>query len=412
MNKVSIIIPVFNLWEMTFNCLTSLAKTCTEHIAANNLEVIVVDNGSSDLTCTQLAPTLKTLFGNCAHGIHLDNNLGFAKACNIGAKVANHPLLFFLNNDTLLTENWLTPLAQALENNNQVGMVGPLLLYPDNTVQHCGICITPLQKFIHLYQHMPANYPPVNKVRKLKSITGAAMLIKAKLFEECGSFCEDYINGFEDVDLCYSVWKKNLQILCIPQSKIYHLTSQTPGRFEYDQHNSILFYERNSALPLSDIHNIAKQDGLEPYFDACLKINISLPHAKDNALTRAFKQNFNPQRCQARLLTEPLWLNGYELLANYFEKQSQHEEALNTWLHLYNICPSILNVSHVIRLAKQLNKTDILQNALLIQQDLTKNMAQRDELLKLALQVKNIALTNNDKILECMINKWFTDFAR
>ncbi len=411
MTKVSIIIPVVDLWDMTLQCLSSLAQTCTQHIAANNIEVIVVDNGSKDLTSTQLNPTLENLFGHCAKGIRLAKNLGFSKACNIGAEAASHPLLFFLNNDTILTENWLDPLIHALESSPQVGMVGPLLLYPDNTVQHCGIFITPLQKFIHLYQHLPATYPPVNKVHKLKAITGAAMLIKAELFNECGKFCEEYINGFEDVDLCYTVWKKNLQILCIPQSKIYHLTSQTPGRFEHDQHNSVLFYKRNNTLPLSDIHHIAIKDGLEPNFDACLKIYISLTQVKKDALNQAFQQKFDPQKCQARLLTEPLWLQGYELLANYYQKQNQCQKALDTWLHLYNIVPSIQSVSNVIRLAKQQNKLDIVENAILIQQDLNKTMAQPQELVKFAHKIKEIALNSNDKNLELMINRWFNHFG-
>ena len=92
--RVSVIIPAWNLWEMTSTCLRSLA----EHSAGEPLEVLVVDNGSDDATRTELEPLGQSLFGTDFRAVRLPENLGFAKACNAGAALASGELLFFLNN--------------------------------------------------------------------------------------------------------------------------------------------------------------------------------------------------------------------------------------------------------------------------------------------------------------------------
>uniref|UniRef100_UPI0012EBC515 glycosyltransferase family 2 protein n=1 Tax=Desulfovibrio cuneatus TaxID=159728 RepID=UPI0012EBC515 len=132
---VSIIIPVMNKWELTKACLESLAR----HTPAGVAEVIVVDNGSTDETAHALAPLGKQLFGNLFTPIRWEENRNFGPACNAGAEAARAPMLFFLNNDTLLTPNWLPPLLEAFDANPRLGAVGPLLLYENGTVQHMGV---------------------------------------------------------------------------------------------------------------------------------------------------------------------------------------------------------------------------------------------------------------------------------
>ena len=108
--RVSVIIPAWNLWDMTAACLRSLA----EHTHGENIEVVVVDNGSTDATATELDPLGKALFGSDFRPVRLPENQGFAKGCNAGAAASDGELLFFLNNDTTMTPNWLPPLRQAL----------------------------------------------------------------------------------------------------------------------------------------------------------------------------------------------------------------------------------------------------------------------------------------------------------
>jgi tetratricopeptide (TPR) repeat protein len=127
----SIIIPVFNNLELTQNCLESI----WEHTPPELFEIIVVDNGSSDGTpafLKQLATEGKIrLIAN-------DTNLGYAKACNQGARAARGGYLIMLNNDTLVTDGWLNALIEAVAKDDNLAVVGAKLLYPNDSGQHAA----------------------------------------------------------------------------------------------------------------------------------------------------------------------------------------------------------------------------------------------------------------------------------
>ena len=97
--KTSIVILTYNELPLTKQCLASIKK----HTSDEEIEIIVIDNGSSDGTIEYLKsnPSLKTIFN--------EENLGFGKGCNQGLDVATGDSVLFLNNDTIVTENWLNP---------------------------------------------------------------------------------------------------------------------------------------------------------------------------------------------------------------------------------------------------------------------------------------------------------------
>lgn len=336
---VSIIIPVWNLWDMTQACLKSLAQ----HTDCSTVEIIVVDNGSTDATATALAPTGEQLFGKQFQRLRNEHNLGFAKACNAGARAARAPLLFFLNNDTLVTPHWLPPLVNSLEASPLVGMVGPLLLFPGSQrVQHCGITLAPTLEVAHLYALFPHGHPLVHKKRPLQALTGAALLVRKETFFQCGQLHEGYQNGFEDLDLCCIVRQHNLRLHCVPASVIYHLTSQTPGRADHDGPNARLLNERQPAGFVPDLHSIGAEDGFTARLNPSLELYLTLPAPLEQALTTAFSTNFSEDRCRARLEAEPLWERGYSLLAQHLEERRAYSEAVDVradQVHFFPLAP-------------------------------------------------------------------------
>ena len=181
--RTSIIIPAWNLWETTASCLHSLAR----HDAG--MQVVVVDNGSSDATGPELEPLGRKLFGDRFRRVRLPENLGFAAGCNAGARAADGDALLFLNNDTQVSPGWLPPLEEALAAPG-VGAVGPLLLYPDGRTQHCGVSFTLLGGVRHLYADFPGEHPAVRREHPLQAITGAALLLRRADFEAAGGFCD------------------------------------------------------------------------------------------------------------------------------------------------------------------------------------------------------------------------------
>ena len=263
--SVGIVIPAWNLWEkMTLPCLMSLV----EYTNIQDIHVYLVDNASIDETCTHAEKMGQSLFGK-EHFTYIKNseNMGFAIACNQGAKEAQkdgHEFILFLNNDTIVTENWLPPLVNALDN-PRVGMVGPLLVYPDTyLVQHCGVAFNPFREVRHLYHFFPHVHEKVNIMRKHKLISGAVLLCRTKDFFVCGMFYEGYKNGMEDLDLCCVFLQHGFIHQIVPKSLVVHHESQTPGRLQNDilNKNIQLFHQRNTIS--LDCHLYYAQDGYVP----------------------------------------------------------------------------------------------------------------------------------------------------
>lgn len=232
----SIIIPVWNKLELTAQCLTALATVTTEP----SYEVIVVDNGSTDGT----TEFLSSLSGD-VRIIRNQENLGFAKACNQGARAARGKYLVFLNNDTIPLKGWLKALVSEVEGYPEVGIVGSKLLYQDGTVQHAGVVLNRSEGLpYHIYKGLSGDSPAVNQRREYQIVTAACLLIRQSLFMELGGFDERFRNSFEDVDLCLKAGERGYRVVYQPRSVVYHLESQTPGRNLHDESNAERLLER------------------------------------------------------------------------------------------------------------------------------------------------------------------------
>ena len=232
--KCSIIIPVFNQVEYTKQCIETLYKNTPKSL----FEIIVVDNNSSDGTKEFLCGIKEKI-----KVISNPGNLGFAKACNQGAKEASGRYLIFLNNDTVPLPGWLEEMVDSANSDIDAGIVGSRLLYPDGTIQHAGI------GFIngipdHPFRNLPADHPEANVPKELDMVTGACLLIRRDLFFECSGFDEQYKNGVEDIDLCLKVRLKGYKVIYNPKSTLYHYEGRTPGRFDHVKENLQTFFSR------------------------------------------------------------------------------------------------------------------------------------------------------------------------
>ena len=227
----SIIIPVFNRIGFT--------KQCVESIWTSNIkmsyEIIIIDNGSSDGTAEYL-DSIK----NSVNVIRNSENTGFAKACNQGASNSQGRYLLFLNNDTKVIPGWLDALVKCARKDEKIGVVGAKLLYPDNTIQHAGVGISdsphPIFAF-HLHHKVAKDAPEVNLEQEYQAVTAACMLIEKDLFDTVGGFDEGFVNGYEDVDLCFRVRELGRKVIYCPSSELYHYESMSEGRFSAAMQN-------------------------------------------------------------------------------------------------------------------------------------------------------------------------------
>ena len=351
---ISIIIPVFNKWDLTAACLRSLR----EHTPEYDYEVIVVDNASSDATATELHFLGQSLFGARFQRIRFEQNRNFGPACNAGAAVASAPLLFFLNNDTLLTPGWMPPLLAALAEDPKLGGVGPLLLYENNTIQHLGVTFEP-QSVHHLYQDFPSDHPVARKRRYFQAITAAALLMPADLFRKHGGFYEEYRNGFEDVDLCLRIRATGKVFSCVLESVIYHLESQTVGRHDTEIDNALLLYQRCGHLFRPDKHVFGREDGFVPFIDDAFGIRLRMTAEAETALCREAK-GLSIQHWYALTRAHPLWLAGREFLAQTLEQQGHADDALFFWAEIGHIEMREERYERLIQAATQAGNAKIL----------------------------------------------------
>jgi GT2 family glycosyltransferase len=220
MSKCSIIIPVYNNFNLTKNCLDALFLH-TE-AASPTYEVIVVDDASTDETSRGLER-----YGDKIRIVTHQTNAGFAQACNDGAAASRGEYLVFINNDTVPMAGWLNGLTAYADQFPQAAIVGAKLLYPDKTVQHCGVTFNSDGNPFHLYAGFPHDHPAVNKSKEFQAVTAACMLIKSCVFKELGGFDLAYLNGYEDVDLCLRARKKGFEVHYCHESVLYHLESST-----------------------------------------------------------------------------------------------------------------------------------------------------------------------------------------
>jgi GT2 family glycosyltransferase/glycosyltransferase involved in cell wall biosynthesis len=234
---VSIIIPVLNKLQFTRQCLDRIRRNTGDSI---DYEVIVVDNGSSDET-EEWFKTVATSVPRLRYHRN-PQNLGFAKGNNLGAGLSHGEYLVFLNNDTLVQPGWLSEMLRVIRSDPSVGIVGIKQLFPyTNIIYHTGVVFAPGGIPQHLYPHLDASLPHVNKEREYQAVTGACLMIERTLFQDCGGFDEAYHNGYEDTDLCLAAGQRGRKVVCCTTAFIYHYGQISEGRTATDEDNAARF---------------------------------------------------------------------------------------------------------------------------------------------------------------------------
>ncbi len=240
--RVSIVIPVFNKVDFTRKCLDALNRSTPRGL----YDCIIVDNASTDGT----GEYLKSL-GDSVKVITNQSNLGFAKACNQGAKAVTEPYILFLNNDTEPQPGWLESLLDVLDKDPCLAAAGSKMIFPDGTIQHAGVLILDDRKLPdplvarHIYYNKPSDFREANEPRTYQALTAACLLIRREVFEEVGGFDEEYWNGYEDIDLCFKLQEKGWALVYQPGSVLIHHESKSgPERFTKVRENIQRLHER------------------------------------------------------------------------------------------------------------------------------------------------------------------------
>ncbi len=223
---ISIVIVSWNVSQLLRNCIRSIYASEGQF----NLEIIVVDNNSSDDTTVMIKKEFPGVLLICNK-----TNPGFAKANNQGFKIAKGEYIFILNPDTEIDKNCIALLLKALKSSAEIGMTGPKLVFDNGKIQStCARKLPDLKSYL-LNQSLRLNrlvkFDEKEYDRSVpgfvQAISGAAMFIKKDFLINAGMFNDEYIHCGEDLELCYRVNNQNKKILYVPDAYVIHHEGQS-----------------------------------------------------------------------------------------------------------------------------------------------------------------------------------------
>lgn len=221
---VSIVIPVYNQFPYTYNCLKSIEKYSRDL----EYEIIVGDDNSSDLT-TELGEVVKniTIIKN-------NKNFQFLVNCNRISKEANGKYIVFLNNDTQVQKNWLGVLVDLMEKDDGIGLAGSKLIYPNGLVQEAGGIVWKDATVLQYGNMRQPGEKELNYLRETDYISGACIIIRNELWRQTGGFDERFAPAYyEDVDLAFRIREKGYRVVYQPESEVVHFEGITEGLEEH-----------------------------------------------------------------------------------------------------------------------------------------------------------------------------------
>jgi len=239
---VSIIIPVYNQFNYTYNCLKSIIDNSGDKI---NYEIIIANDCSTDLT-TQIEKIVKNI-----KIVTTAKNLRFLRNCNNAAKYAKGKYILFLNNDTQVQENWLLPLVELIEKDEKIGAVGSKLVYENGLLQEAGGIFWKDASAWNYGKMGDPSLPEYNYVKEVDYISGAALMIKKSIWDKLGGFDEEFAPAYcEDADICFSIRKIGYKVMYQPASVVVHFegisngTDVSEGQKQYQVINQKKFFEK------------------------------------------------------------------------------------------------------------------------------------------------------------------------
>lgn len=220
---VSVILVNYNGFRHLDACLRSLMQ---QDYPAELLEVVLIDNGSSD----ESIPFIEKNYPK-VRLIRNAQNVGFSPAVNQGAREAKGEYIALMNNDAYAAPNWISELVKVLERRKDQGGVciaSRMLDWYGKRVDFDGGGVSFYGYGVQLHYNLPADRVKAAE-RKLLFACGGAMLIERAVFLKVGGFDEQFFAYFEDVDFGWRLWIAGYEVWFAPEAVVYHRHHGTSG---------------------------------------------------------------------------------------------------------------------------------------------------------------------------------------
>lgn len=241
MMEVSVIIPNFNGIAFLDTVLNSL-----EGQSMNDFEVILVDNGSTDGSCSFAAANYPWV-----HILELSDNFGFCRAVNEGIRASKAPYVLLLNNDTEVTENFVEEMLDAIKRHRNAFSCGARMVQyhdrdrlDDAGNYYCALGWSFARgrgRDIHAFE----------KEEKIFAACAGAAIYRKKILDQIGLFDEEHFAYLEDVDIGYRARIYGYENWYAPEAVVYHVGSGTSGsrynqfKTRYSSRNNVYLVYKN-----------------------------------------------------------------------------------------------------------------------------------------------------------------------
>ncbi len=228
---VSIIIPNYNHVEELSRCIDSIINKSTY----KNYEIIIVENNSNEETFAYY-DTLKKHKNIKVVVYKTTEGFNYSAINNYGVKFASGEHYILVNNDVeIITPEWIEEMLMYSQRDD-VGAVGAMLYYPNDTIQHAGVTIGVLTLAGHNFKHLsrgnPGYFGRAGYQQNVSAVTAACLMLPAKVYEQVNGLDESFAVAFNDIDFCMRIRQAGYHIIFTPFAELYHYESISRGSDE------------------------------------------------------------------------------------------------------------------------------------------------------------------------------------
>ncbi len=290
MKRISVVILNWNGREMMRRFLPSVVAC-----SAAEADVVVADNASTDGSCEMLAaefPGVRIL--------RLDRNYGFAGGYNRALAALTTDYYLLLNSDVEVTPGWLTPLLRYMDSHPEVAACQPKLLSEAqrDTFEYAGAAGGYIDRYGYpfcrgrIMDTVERDAGQYDRPASVFWATGAALMVRRTDWEAVGGLDNRFFAHMEEVDLCWRLKARGRGVVCLPDSRVYHVGGGTLGKSDARKtylnfRNNLLMLYKN--LPDDELDRVMRVRRVLDYV-ALLRFALTGHVEEARAVLRARKE--------------------------------------------------------------------------------------------------------------------------
>lgn len=298
MKKLAVIILNWNGIKLLKELLPKVSATTVN----DNVDLIVADNGSTDGSCAWVRahhPEVKLL--------EFPENYGFSGGYNRALKETEYPYTVLLNSDVETTPGWAETLLEYMEGHPAVGACQPKLrsYYNRDMFEYAGAAGGLIDAlgypycYGRLFDCVERDNGQYDTPREVAWASGAALMVRTKLYLELGGLDVDFFAHMEEIDLCLRMRRAGYKVMAVPQAMVYHmggasLDHSNPKKTYLNFRNNLLLLHKNLP-PRKAKSLLLKRRLLDTLSWGMFLAKLKFGHA--NAILRAHR-DFRRMRCK------------------------------------------------------------------------------------------------------------------